>query len=253
MFRQKPTYYLLVLLCLWLFSSCVTNRTTRYLQDVEHNYPKVEHYPEYTIQPNDELNIQIFSSNPEALKPFLGSSQGTIANQRFGYIVETDSTITLPFVSQIKVGGLTLDEAGAEVQSRLQAFVTDTFAVRVLLSNKVFYMLGEGGRGSFPVYKDRMTIFEALAAGGEPNISANRKKIKIMRNTAEGMKIMEFDLRSKDILDSEYYYILPNDIIYAERGKRSFYYQITSFSAFMGAITSTASFVLLVLQYSTTK
>ena len=76
-----------------------------------------------------------------------------------------------------------------------------------------------------------------------------RKKVKILRNTNGQDTIIEFDIRSKDIVDSELYYIQPGDVILVNRPKASFF-KITSFSTFLSVVISSISFILLVINYT---
>jgi polysaccharide export outer membrane protein len=226
--------------------SCVTNKNTRYLQKVKTGYAKVEQ-PEYHIQVDDELSIRLFSTNVEAVELFGGSN---INANMYTYRVYPDGTIDIPFVRKIKVSELTMREAQEKIALRLKDFINGELAVKLAVNNKKFFVIGEGNRkGRYDIYKERLNVFEALAMAGDLGIDADRRNIKIIRQTPQGEKILKFDLRSRDIIDSEYYYIEPNDIIYASRPMGSFF-RITSWGAFIGVVTSSLSFVLLVMQYS---
>lgn len=239
---------ILFFVCL-LANSCITNKSTHYLQDIKRDYAKSD-YPEYRIQQGDELQVLITSLDKEAVSIFTGGVAQANPQSSLSYIVYPDGTIDLFFARKIKVEGLTVREAAEKIKKILKEYVNNELSVKVAMTNKFYYIIGDGQRkGQFPVYKDRLTIFEALAQGGDLAVSANRKKLKVLRIVENEEKIIEFDLRSKDIIDSEYYYILPNDVIYADKSPGSFF-RITSFSSFLGVITSTISFVLLVIQYS---
>lgn len=222
-----------------LLSSCITNRNTRYLQDIKGAYPPYDSTA-YKISKNDEISILIYTVNADANKLF---SKGS------AYKIFSDGTIDIPFVDTLKITGLSIEEARLKIESKLKDYIPDA-EVKIALSNKSFYVFGEGGgNGQFPLYKDKLNIFEALAMSGDLNVTANRKKIKIIRECDNEKKIIEFDIRSKDLLDSDYYYIRPNDIIYLSRSKKGFY-NITSFSSVLGMISSSLTFVLLVVNYS---
>jgi polysaccharide export outer membrane protein len=247
MYINKIRYLLVALLSVFVVS-CVTTKDTTYLQDTKVAYPKGE-FTDYRIRPDDELSIRVLSSNQEVSGIFFnGGAQG--ANMQSTYRVFGDGTIDIPFIRKIKVDGLTLREATHEIETRLQDYIKEKLAVKVSVVNKYFYMIGESNaKGQFPVYKDKMTIFEAIALGGDLGVPADRKQVKIIRKVDGVEKIMKFDLRSKSIIDSEYYYVQPNDIIYVGLTKGGFF-KITSFSTFLGVVTSSLSFILLVIQYS---
>lgn len=246
MMCKKPLLYIALLLSIMLMS-CVTNRNTRYLQHIKGvKYSKVQPV-EYKIKKGDELYIMVYTVNSNASLFFISGSQNILHS--YSYLVYPDGSIDIPYVHKIKVEGLTLKEANSEIESRLKDYILDV-QVKISLANKNFYILGEGARkGEFPVYKERLTIFEALAMAGDLNFDANRKKVNIIREIDGKKTILEFDLRSDAIVDSEYYYIQPNDIIYISRSRKGFY-KITSFSSFLGMLASSLTFVLLVTNYS---
>jgi polysaccharide export outer membrane protein len=84
-----------------------------------------------------------------------------------------------------------------------------------------------------------MNIFEALAMGGDLGEFSNRQKIQLIRQTHDGNKIMEFSLNDRKIMATEFYYVMPNDVIYAQPMKGKFF-QLNSFpySVILSAITT---------------
>ena len=79
--------------------------------------------------------------------------------------------------------------------------------------------------------------------------SADRKHVRIIRPHGNGEpEILEFDIRTNTLIDSKYYYIYPNDLIYVSREKASFFKQET-YPAFLGLITSSVALLITVLNY----
>jgi polysaccharide export outer membrane protein len=245
-FTIKNIIFLFV--AIFALSSCVTNKDTRYLQNIKTTYAKSS-FEEYKLRPDDEVSIRVFSLNPQITSIFIGDAQSQMSQSVYSYRIYADSTIDLPYIHKLKIGGCTIRDAEALITQKLKEYVKDDASVKVAMMNKSFYVIGEAGRGQFPVYKDKLNIFEALAMSGDLTLSANRKNIRILRQTPEGEKVVQFDLRAKSIVDSECYYVEPNDIIFVSRSASSFY-KINSFTTFLGMITSTISFVILVTQYS---
>jgi polysaccharide export outer membrane protein len=75
---------------------------------------------------------------------------------------------------------------------------------------------------------------------------AERKKVKLMRQTEDGIDVYTIDLTRDDIIESEFYYIMPNDIIYVEPLKIK-QFGFTSFP--YSILFSTVSATLLILNY----
>jgi polysaccharide export outer membrane protein len=220
-----------------MFSSCiaVSQRSVRYLQDTGVVYPRAE-FTRYKLQKNDELKLNVSSFNPDQTKIF---------NTEVSYRINPDGTMNIPFVDKIRVEGLTLRDARTEIERRMRAYIPDA-VVNVTLANNVFYSLGRTGKASYDIYKENLNIFQALALTGEIDLMGDFKNVKIIRPEADGNKIINLDIRSASIVDSEYYYIRPNDIIYVPSSKGVFY-KTTTFTGTMAYLTTFSSLVLLVL------
>jgi polysaccharide export outer membrane protein len=209
------------------------------MQDTGVVYPKAE-FTRYILQKNDELFLMVSSFNPEQTKIF---------NTDVSYRINPDGTIDIPFVEKIHVEGLTLRDARTEIEKRMRSYIPDA-VVNVTLANNVFYSLGKTGRQKHPIYKENMNIFQALALMGDIELTGDFKEVKIIRQTKDGNRIINLDVRSAAIVDSEYYYIRPNDIIYVPAVKGIFY-KTTNFTSTMAYLTTFSSLVLLLLLNTT--
>ena len=103
----------------------------------------------------------------------------------------------------------------------------------------------DDGTGTFIFDKEKMTIFEALAMAGDLGEFNSRKEIKLVREKNGVTTIKTFDARSKDLVNSEYYYIEPNDIIYI-RKIPGYSFGINSAATVVGVTAATLSFGVFV-------
>ena len=208
-------------------------------------YEKVP-YTYYRIQKNDQLVIRLLSLNEDATAIF---NMETTSTQATGYTyrVYEDGTIDIPFVESIPVAGLTVREASKVIEERLKDFVPDAM-VKVALANDNFYMLGVSGKGAFPLYKEKLNIFQALALTGQMATNADRKRVRLIRPNPEGGRpiVKQFDLRTITIIDSEYYYVQPNDVLYVGPIKGDFW-KIENYSAAVGTLSTSLSFLVTVV------
>lgn len=208
-------------------------------------YEKVP-YTYYRIQKNDQLVIRLLSLNEDATAIF---NMETTSTQATGYTyrVYEDGTIDIPFVESIPVAGLTVREASKVIEERLKDFVPDAM-VKVALANDNFYMLGVSGKGAFPLYKEKLNIFQALALTGQMATNADRKRVRLIRPNPEGGRpiVKQFDLRTVSIIDSEYYYVQPNDVLYVGPIKGDFW-KIENYSAAVGTLSTSLSFLVTVV------
>ena len=241
---MKIAKYITYLIAVVLLTSCYMTRDIGLLQDRK-SLPVYEKgvYQENKLRPNDELTLRIITSNKESAAMF-GGQQSSNARSATSFRIYTDGTVDLPFLSKVPIIGLTLEEAERFVQEQLKPYIPDV-QVKLALSTSTFCVIGDAGRGYFDIYKERLTIFQALALSGGLNESGDYSAVKIIRETAQGTKIVSFDLRSKTLIDSEYYYVYPNDIIYVDITKKSFW-AINSYSGFLGIITSSITLLLTV-------
>ena len=58
--------------------------------------------------------------------------------------------------------------------------------------------------------------------------------------------VKTFDIRTKSIIDSEFYYIQPNDVIYVDVAKRKFWMS-ENLMQFVGLITSSITLLVVLL------
>jgi len=236
MFKSYIKYLLFITFVSLTFSSCtITRSSVRYLQDTGAVYPRAD-FTRYTLQKNDELFLLVSSFNPDQTKIF---------NTDVSYRINPDGTMDIPFINKIRVEGLTLREARTEIERRMREYIPDA-VVNVTLANNVFYSLGKTGRAAHPIYKENMNIFQALALTGDIGLTGDFKNVKLVRPTPDGNRIINLDIRSASIVDSEYYYIRPNDILYVPATKGIFY-KTTTFTSTMAYFTTFSTIILLIL------
>jgi polysaccharide export outer membrane protein len=249
---MKINNLLIPILLLVILSSCVTNRKLTYLQyKGNRNDIIVPVTPsEYKLMPYDNLFIRVVTPDPQWAAMFntmpVAAGSITLTEQSadlVSYPVDGEGFIQLPYAGRIKVAGKTLAMITTDVEKILKGYVADA-AVTVKMVNNYVSIIGEVQRpGKYAIYKDRMNIFQALAMAGDLNEFSNRRKIQLIRQTADGNIVKQFNLTDRSIMVSEYFYVLPNDVIYALPMKGKFF-QLNAFpySVILSAITT---FVLM--------
>ena len=230
---------------LLLATSCYTRRVVGLLQE-RNSLPEYDRgvYQEYRLRKNDELTLRIISADQTSAAMFGNAQTGMGSTNNMVYRIYDDGTVDIPFLSRIPLEGMTLEEAEKFLTDQMKPYIPDV-QVKLALSTSTFCVIGDAGRGYFNIYKERLTIYQALALCGGVNESGDIGHVKIVRETNEGTKIVSFDLRSKSLIDSEYYYIYPNDIIYVDVTPKRFW-AVNSYSGFLGVITSSLSLLLTV-------
>jgi len=229
-------------------TSCYNYRSIGLLQEKNASLPKYKEseYVDYRIRVNDEIIYRLMTSDVTISKLISSDNSGSSQNM-ISYRVYPDGTIDLPFVKEIHVEGLTLNEASKAIELRFKELIPDA-AVKLTLANKTFTVIGEAGTGVYYITRDKFNIYQALSMSGELNHAGDYKRVRILREKGNGTQVLEFDIRPRSLIGSEYYYIYPNDIIYVQRASSSFYKIENSWSSFMG-IMSSLSLLFTVLYY----
>ena len=231
-----------------LMSSCVSMKKIAYLQNSD-NITNEDSDTLYDarIMPKDVLTITVSTTDPEASVPFNMSVPTTFSqNSRSvtaqpvlqAYLVDNNGCIDFPVVGTLQVGGLTKSACEQLIQGKIKPYLNENEnpIVTVRMSSYSVSVLGEVARpGSFQVSREKITIFEALALAGDLTIYGVRDRVKLVREDAKGRKkIHTLDLTDANIVNSPYYYLQQNDVVYVEPNK------VKSQNANVGQITSLA-------------
>ena len=235
-----------------MLSSCYSHRVIGYLQEPTKGnklpvYDSVSYEP-YRIRVNDEIIYRLITMD-ETYSKMLGTNNISSGQYANSYRVQADGTVDLPFLKPLKMQGLTEVEAQNLLRDAFKEIIPDA-DVKLALYNKYFSVIGDAHAGQFYIYKEKLNIFQALAMTGDVMNSGDRRHIRIIRPRDNGQEpeVLEFDIRTNTIIDSKYYYVYPNDVIYVARQKNSFY-TVPSYSGFIGLITSSVALLTTVLNY----
>lgn len=223
-----------------LMASCVTSRRVNLMQEPGKNgipqYADTVSYEDYELRIGDRLYIYVYSVDERVDKMF-NSSSGTMGVQMlqggggvggsydlYTYLVQEDGCIDFPMVGRVPVRGMTTRDVKRVLEDELSSFIKSygdyqMMSVEVKIVRRSFSVISDRGSGTFNIQKEKVTIFEALAMAGDIGDFGDRSKVRIVREKEGQTEVKVFDVRSKDIINSEYYYIEPNDVIYIQRIK----------------------------------
>lgn len=248
---------IIVVVLLMSLSSCYTSKKLDYLQsDQQTVILPTSQKEEYKVQPSDVLSVRVQSRDPEQTAFFNISSLDNGINQanaaafyRSGYSIDPEGMINLAIVGELKVSDLTIDEIRDLVQTKIDEYLLNSTVTVQLMSFKIS-VLGDVARpGINYIYNNQATIFEGLSAAGDLNLTAKRKKVKLIRQVGGTSVVVNLDLTKPSILKSPYYFLHPNDVIYVETSKQNIFNNNTgALTLFLSAITTT----ILVLNFTRT-
>ncbi|NDK55852.1 polysaccharide biosynthesis/export family protein [Pontibacter fetidus] len=225
---MKNIFYFLVGLV--LISSCVTKKELVYMQNenLKNTAPTTfnNNVPDYKLQVNDVLSVKVLSAESELseiyniISPTNGfgvAEPGSLYLS--GYTIDAEGNINLPNVGKLKVAGMNTLQAQKLIQQNLDRYLNGATVVVKLISFKIS-ILGEVKMpGYYYVYNDQANLLEGLALAGDLTPAANRQNLKLIRQKPGGSEVILLDLTDPALVQSPYYYLLPNDVLYVEPRK----------------------------------
>ena len=202
-----------------LITSCSPMSKIILMNDDKVKVPKKIPMPiEHLFQIGDVLHVKILGVNEESFNLFnvetnANNIQATSANLYMnGFTIDKNGFIEIPTLGKIQVKGLNLEEIKKAIQLKADEFLVNSTVI-VKHINFEITLLGEVNRpGTFTVFKQNITIFEALGLAGDLTDYANRKKVTIIRDN----QTISVNLAKKEILYLKEYYLKPNDVIYVK-------------------------------------
>ena len=212
-------------------------------------YEKIEHYEPYRLQVNDEIMYRLITMD-ETISKTLGTNNASVGTENaVTYRIYQDGTVDIPFLKPVRLEGLTERQAQDTLEAAFRAIIPDA-SVKLALYNKQFTVIGDIHSGSYYIYREKMNIFQALAMSGDLLNSGDRKHVKIIRpRTNEEPEVLEFDIRTNTVIDSKYYYVYPNDVIYVARTKDSFV-KVPTYTGFLSLVTSSVGLLISALNFA---
>ncbi len=199
-----------------------------YLQDGDENNPENQvNYSlkraAYLVQTGDILAITIKTSDQRGAMyfnnqgtSFLNQGQGDLLLYLNGYTINPAGFLELPVLGQIKVVDKTLEEVKFIVETLLNEYFKDAATmVSVQMGGIRFSIIGDVvNPGRYVIYQNQVNVFEALALSGDITVVGNRKSVQIIRQIKnDSLVTVNIDLTDTKILESEYFFLQPNDII----------------------------------------
>lgn len=230
--KLKVNGFLLAIIAI-AFMSCVTSKKVNYMQEPDKKIPAYADtliFEDYKLRVGDRLYIYVYSLDEKITKLYnagvnnyqmrgrQGGTSDYSSYDLYSYLVDDNGNIQYPTIGDIYVLGMTTREVKYEIEDRLGKLLREIpgykmVSCEVNVVRRSFSIIGQQS-GRYSIDKEKMTIFEALAMAGDIQEFGDRSQIKLIREKDGQTIVKTFDVRSKDIINSEFYYIEPNDIIY---------------------------------------
>ncbi|MGI9545188.1 MAG: polysaccharide biosynthesis/export family protein, partial [Cyclobacteriaceae bacterium] len=208
-------------------SGCVPARKQTYLtQPTSYEIPisnDLRGFPEkqieYILQPGDVIRIQVSSLTPMEFNFFDRDDSNDLRIDPIlsGYLVKTDGNITLPFIGEFKVEGMSIIQAQKEITKLLGEYL-DTPTAIVRLVSFDYTVIGEVNRqGKFAVLENRVNILEAIGSASGLTEFGDFENVKILRSEDGKTMMGNVNLLQTNLPTSPFYYLQPNDVVIVDQ------------------------------------
>lgn len=234
-FRSTPssfTGFALGCLILMGLTGCTINQDIMFKTGETFDFSNIEDIesPGYRIAPNDMLTFQLYSNRGQMLNQRTAGGMGrnsadgqqnmnqqmNLQNQ-FTYMVKPNGLVELPELGDIRLEGLTIEEAEALLEEAYASFYNDPFAILRVTNNRVYIFPGESGQASVVTLENpNTTLLEVLALSGGIRNRGNASRVKLIRRSEEGNQVYKMDLSTIEGLDAANTVVQAYDIIYVE-------------------------------------
>lgn len=174
------------------------------------------------VKPDDELQINISSTVPQATSHFnlpavnfIGRSDKKVESSESisTYTVSETGHIVIPSIGKVHVEGMTPDEISEMIKDKISETVKDPI-VKVDIKGFHVVVLGAvGSAGTKTFQGQRCSIFDALGAAGDISLHGRRDNLILMRENNGIVEKHVLDLTDSSIFQSPYYYLQQNDVL----------------------------------------
>lgn len=250
--------FLICFVLVLLTVSCASRKDIVYFQDIE-DIDKLASRVIYdpVLQPDDLLTITVSALNMETVMPFnlpvvayMDTGQRASGTPQLQtYLLDSHGNVEFPVIGTIQLGGLTRSEAVSLLRKEISQYVKNP-VVNIRIMNYRVTVLGEVVRpGAYTIPNERITIMEALGLAGDLTVYGKRDNILIIRDKNGEKTYTRVDITKKDILESPYYYLQQNDVIYVEPNKAQV--QASTYNRNATVVISIASVIIALISVLT--
>lgn len=229
------SFALIVLVFSQLLTACVSTKQLSYFQNAPgiHDTMTLTTRYEPVVQAGDVLSVQVSSLNPEATTffnpyanfavterlPQTTNNSTTPLPPVTGYLVDNAGNIELPVLGKVAVAGQTTAQVRDRLRDKLREYLKEP-TVNVRNQNFRISVMGEVARPSlFTIPNEQINLLEALSLAGDVTIYGKRENVLVIREENGVRTFTRLDLTRRDLFNSPYYHLHPNDVVYVEPGR----------------------------------
>lgn len=224
---------LLAVVAVIMLGSCSSTKNVAYFQNIDNvDLGSSKGLFSARIMPRDELTITVTTTDRDVSQQFNQLIYNTLTSNRniatsggtlMPYLVDNDGTINFPIIGKIQVQGLTKEECQDKIAGLIKPYLAaeETPVVVVRMTGYHVTVMGEVAKPCvINVNQEKISILDALAQAGDLTIYGVRDNLLLIREDSKGEKHqVRLNLNDANIINSPYYYLQQNDILYVEPNK----------------------------------
>ena len=206
----------------------------------------------YTIQPNDWLEIYLFYKDGEQLINPNAVEEGQVGNnqlnqnrQQLNYLVQADGSVKLPLVGTYQLAGMTIDAAERMLETEFNEIYKGSF-LKIKFVNKRVTVLG-AINSVIVLQNENTSLLEVIALAGGIDFGSKAHNIKVIRGQLNKPEIYQVDLTTLDGMKASMLTVNPGDVIYIEPWRRSWLQVLRDISPVIGVTSSVSTLIFLLV------
>lgn len=216
-----------ILITTVLLTSCASREKIAYYQNIDNTEIANKKF-ETKIKNDDLLMIIVSAQNPLAVQQFNLTTNLSVdpSNQAGGgqmqqqlYLVDDKGFIDFPVLGKILVGNKTKEEIVQELQTKISREVKNPIVNLRIMNYKVSVQGEVKMPGTHRITSERITLLEAISLSGDLTTYGRRDNIVILREENGEVNSHRIDLTKADFINSDFYYLKQNDVVYVEPNK----------------------------------
>ena len=174
--------------------------------------------------------------------------QNGVTEKDKGYLVNYDSTVTLPLLGRMNLVGLTRLECAEKLEKEYSRFIINPIVDVNIISLSVTVLGEVSNPGKILLDKENTSLVEVIALANGFKDTGKKNDIKIIR----GDEVIIVDLKQLSSLQSTKIIMHDNDIVYVEPyGAKAYVEPLTSFAVATTLLLTFSQFVLIGIQLKT--
>lgn len=210
----------------------------------------------YTIQPNDLLEIEVYTNKGERIidpdfelmKELRVGGGGQMMNNRIRpqYLVQPNGEARLPMVGNTYLQGYTLYQADSLLARVYNEYYKESFVITRFVNKRVI-VLGATGGQVIPLLNENINVLEVLALAGGLTGLGKAHNIRLIRGDLQDPQVQEIDLSTIDGMQRASLNVQSGDIIYIEPVRRVLPETIRDITPVVGLVANALTLLIVII------